>query len=222
MNPIIFNLSTHDISGQIIAVVELKNNNGFVKGMCVPISFGNDLHVVNVQKGNIWGSGDFYFVKEADRELKLCGATLGSEAVISGDGSIAVITFDVSGANDEILFTEAAARSSRNNEIQKSYEYINTAVSEFIDIPAEYQLLQNYPNPFNPTTTIYYGLKEPGLVTISLYNIHGQLVKTLLQKQQQAGSFHFEFDAKTLPSGVYFYRIDVNGFTKKHKMILLR
>ena len=85
-----------------------------------------------------------------------------------------------------------------------------------------YKLTQNYPNPFNPVTTIKYDLPKPGNVKLSVYNTAGQLVAVLVNELQTNGSYSVEFDASNLASGIYFYRLDANGFSDTKKMILVK
>jgi hypothetical protein len=89
-------------------------------------------------------------------------------------------------------------------------------------IPQTYSLGQNYPNPFNPVTHIQYGLPKTGNVKIEIYNIIGQKIKTLLNKQMPAGYHEVEFNAQNLSSGVYLYRIEAGEFQDVKKMILIR
>ncbi len=78
--------------------------------------------------------------------------------------------------------------------------------------PSENKLRQNYPNPFNPVTNIQFSLKEDGIATIKVFNSIGQVVATLADKQQfSKGEHTVQFDASNLSSGVYFYRISVDG-----------
>ncbi|MFH1010198.1 MAG: T9SS type A sorting domain-containing protein [bacterium] len=86
----------------------------------------------------------------------------------------------------------------------------------------EYTLTQNYPNPFNPTTSFGYTLKDAGLVTIRVFDITGGEVATLVKEFQPAGIYSATFDGRSLPSGIYVYRIQVNDFTAAHKMVLLK
>ena len=85
-----------------------------------------------------------------------------------------------------------------------------------------YALHQNYPNPFNPETSIAFDLAESGPVILSVYNLIGQEVASLVNGMQDAGRHIVRFDAMNLSSGVYLYRITANNFTDQEKMLLLR
>jgi hypothetical protein len=92
------------------------------------------------------------------------------------------------------------------------------------EIPEEFALYQNYPNPFNPTTTIRFDLPKSAIVSLKIYNILGQEITTLLSKQEyDEGQYEVVFDASTIATGVYFYRLDVNNeFTEVKKLLLLK
>jgi predicted extracellular nuclease len=89
-------------------------------------------------------------------------------------------------------------------------------------IPGTYSLEQNFPNPFNPTTTIQYGLPVSSTVTLTVYNIIGQEVMTLVNSYQNAGIYSVNFDASRLSSGMYLYRITAGNFVQVKKMMLLK
>lgn len=84
----------------------------------------------------------------------------------------------------------------------------------------DYYLNQNYPNPFNPSTQIKFGIKKPGYVTLKVYNILGNEIAVISSGFRSAGNHTVSFDASGLSSGVYFYRINVNGYSEIRKMIL--
>lgn len=86
----------------------------------------------------------------------------------------------------------------------------------------EYSLAQNYPNPFNPTTSIAYSLEEAGLVNITVFDITGREVATLVNGVMTAGSHSVEFDAAGLPSGIYMYRMEAGDFSAVQKMVLMK
>jgi hypothetical protein len=98
-----------------------------------------------------------------------------------------------------------------------------------------FSLAQNYPNPFNPITTISYSIpssnviatplsrrKQSSNVTLSIYNLLGQRIATLINKAQVPGNYSVQFDASNLPSGVYFYRLRAGNFVATKKMVLLK
>jgi beta-galactosidase len=89
-------------------------------------------------------------------------------------------------------------------------------------LPTRYSLGQNYPNPFNPSTEIQFALPENAEVELSVFNLQGQNVKTLLKKYLTAGSYAVHFEAQELASGIYFYCLKTNHFTDTRKMILMR
>lgn len=101
---------------------------------------------------------------------------------------------------------------------------IITSVDDNVEqsLPKQYQLSQNFPNPFNPVTTIEYSIPESGMVSIKVYNILGQEVRTLVNEDQSAGSYRVTFNATDLPSGLYFYSISINNFIETKKMIYLK
>lgn len=89
-------------------------------------------------------------------------------------------------------------------------------------VPTVFNLEQNYPNPFNPSTKIEYQLPKDGRVTIKVFNILGQEVKTILDETRVAGYYAEDFNAKGLPSGVYIYGIITGEYRSFKKMILLK
>jgi hypothetical protein len=89
-------------------------------------------------------------------------------------------------------------------------------------IPYEYTLSQNHPNPFNPSTTIRYALPNAGYVTLKVYNLAGAEIETLVSANQPAGQHTIRWNAVGLPSGVYFYRLQIGEAAATRKLILLR
>jgi hypothetical protein len=109
-----------------------------------------------------------------------------------------------------------------NESIWKSNPDSVVSVAENPDMPAEYKLYQNYPNPFNPNTTIKYSVKEAGMVTLTVYDILGKEVKTLVNETKSPGEYTAAFDASSLPSGVYIYTIRAGSFNASRKMVLVK
>ena len=89
-------------------------------------------------------------------------------------------------------------------------------------IPQEFSLSQNYPNPFNPTTVINYSIAKPGKVNISLYNTLGEKISVLLDEYKEIGDYKINFNARNLSSGIYFYQLRSETYTKTLKMLLTK
>jgi len=96
------------------------------------------------------------------------------------------------------------------------------ALGETGNIPQKYTLGQNYPNPFNPLTTIKYALPEKADVEISIFNLNGALVETILNKNKKAGYHKILWNAKAAPTGVYLYRIKAEQYTDVKKCVLIK
>lgn len=90
------------------------------------------------------------------------------------------------------------------------------------DTPVSYSLQQNYPNPFNPETTISFTIANRGNVTLKVYDVTGREIATLLDDYRAAGEHKISFNASSLPSGVYFYRLTSGSFTQTKKMELIK
>jgi len=88
--------------------------------------------------------------------------------------------------------------------------------------PRTFNLGQNYPNPFNPSTTIEYALPQPSHVVLKVYDVLGKEIRTLVDAKQPAGHYRVQLDGKTLPGGVYLYRIQAGDFAETKKLTLLR
>jgi len=90
-------------------------------------------------------------------------------------------------------------------------------------LPAEFYVSQNYPNPFNQRTVIRYQLPVISEVDLSIYNILGQKVATLVSEKQPAGTYKAEWDAMEFASGIYFYRLETDkGFVQSKKLVLMK
>jgi len=102
------------------------------------------------------------------------------------------------------------------------YREVPTSVDGNNELPSEFRLNQNYPNPFNPTTQISYSLPQAELVQLSVYNVMGQRVASLVNGKRSAGSHIISFDASTLSSGIYIYRIQAGEFVSTKKLMLIK
>lgn len=108
-----------------------------------------------------------------------------------------------------------------------NFVLISTNAADEKNIPDKFELSQNYPNPFNPNTNIKYQIPKAGFVTLKIYDSLGREITTLVNKEQQAGIYNYNFPTdsqikSTLTSGVYFYRLNAGTFTLVKKMILMK
>ena len=112
-------------------------------------------------------------------------------------------------------------------DLNGKFEYSQIVEVE-VEILNEYLLLQNYPNPFNPSTIIIYQIPEISFVTIEVIDVLGNEIEILVNEEKPIGSYEVEFNAANLPSGIYFYRLQVyapgraGSFIETKKMVLLK
>ncbi len=121
---------------------------------------------------------------------------------------------DVFSKGSQKIYYKITAVDSAGNESIPSAE-VNVTITGVnepdIKLNYNYELYQNYPNPFNPSTTISYSLKEPGEVRVKLYNITGQLLKTIIEGGRDKGYNETKIDLSSYASGIYLYRLEVTG-----------
>jgi hypothetical protein len=156
------------------------------------------------------------------------------------------LRFDIMRSRDGVIYEKVSSVPGHGTTTEPhSYSYIDKDVNsgdyyyrlrqvdtdgtttqfeeKFVSIPYpdQYELGNNYPNPFNPSTSIPFSLKEAGKVKITIYNILGQEIKVAENKHYTAGMHKILFNGKGLTTGVYFYRLEVNGhsFVKKFTLI---
>jgi len=101
-------------------------------------------------------------------------------------------------------------------------DYYRNAMDDTKAIAYKFSLNQNYPNPFNPITTISYGIEKASDVRLTVYDIMGRQVATLVNEAKKPGFYNVQFDASRMASGLYLYRIEAGSFVKTHKMMLLK
>ncbi len=103
-----------------------------------------------------------------------------------------------------------------------NYEYFDLALPVIISKPKEFSLGQSYPNPSNPKSNIDFQLPERTKVSISVYNLLGQLAAELVNTEMDAGIYTVEFDGSGLSSGTYIYRITAGNFTEVKKLVMVK
>ncbi|OGU50568.1 MAG: hypothetical protein A2006_02695, partial [Ignavibacteria bacterium GWC2_35_8] len=157
--------------------------------------------------GSTWGY-NYYAVSNRGEllwQIPLNGGYVENSTAIDSDGTLYV---------------------GRRNQLAKTLIAIKDTGTVSVNEPSvallDYKLLQNHPNPLNPTTTINYQLKENGLVTLKLYNVLGEEIKTLVNEEKTKGRYIYNFDGSDLATGVYIYHLRVNDFISSKKLMLLK
>jgi hypothetical protein len=158
-------------------------------------------------------------------QISVANAVLGGSAV-SGGGDVVRLTFKVLREFDEDARFEIANGIVFDPK-QLSNQAVVAGVLEIQSTPTEFALLQNFPNPFNPETTIQYNLSESADVSLHIYNVVGQVVRTLVAERQPAGRYRVQWsgsDDRGVPvsSGIYFYQISAGKFQDVRKLMLLK
>jgi hypothetical protein len=179
---------------------------------------GADIMMLNENFGYIafssFNSTKIYkFVYSSDRIVLI-------DSLIVDGGWIKFAKFD--GSIYSVIFQNPYDYGFSRLIIYKIKDKVTSVGSKNKEIPQKFALYQNYPNPFNPTTTISYDLPERARVKLSVYNILGQEVATLVNGEQEPGRYNINFDASGLPSGIYFYTLQTPYFTKTNKMVLVK
>ncbi|MBP1678233.1 MAG: Por secretion system C-terminal sorting protein, partial [Bacteroidetes bacterium] len=166
---------------------------------------------------------DFFPIAAADTEIVVPAGSytlldLPIEEYLSGTPDQAYIFFTIIGTGTEGMPTVGSTY------LVDDLAFVGSLSSVRVDgtVPATFELNQNYPNPFNPSTTIEYALPEASQVRLEVFNAIGERVATLVDGRQDAGSYRSTFDASSLPSGVYLYRLTAGANVSVKRMILMK
>jgi serine protease len=120
------------------------------------------------------------------------------------------------------IYDSAANDVTKSCESGDVYQVSKEEMMASSSTPEVYELHQNFPNPFNPTTTIAFSLPEQGYVRLTIFNVAGELVETLVNREMESGIHTVTWNAVNVSSGVYFYRLQAKDFVQTKKMMLLR
>jgi hypothetical protein len=124
------------------------------------------------------------------------------------DANVYVVWQDeISLGNEEIVFRRYVAPTPVESEIIP---------------PSEFTLLQNYPNPFNPSTNIKYSIPQASQAIIKVFDMLGNEIETLVNEEKPTGTYEITWNAESLPSGIYFYRLQAGEFVQTKKMVLMK
>ncbi|MBK6877960.1 MAG: S8 family serine peptidase [Ignavibacteria bacterium] len=184
----------------------------------------------NTIAGNPWGIYDGFTDQEKYQSLSSgigrtqAGGTSGRDIAnvigsgpysIPANGEITIAFALIAGNNLTDLQANAAAARNKYNSLVGITNYNS-------ELPSDFSLSQNYPNPFNPTTNIKFSIANPGLTSLKIYNTLGKEVASLVNEYLQAGSYDADWNASGNSSGVYFYRLQANGFVQTKRMLLIK
>jgi len=167
----------------------------------------------------------FYTWSDNAGEVTVANAVINGSSV-NGGGDIVRFTFKVLREFEDNARFEVA-NGLIADPSQLSNPAVLAGVLEIESTPTEFALLQNFPNPFNPETTIQYNLAESADVTLQIYNVVGQVVRTLVAERQSAGRYRVSWsgmDDRSVPvsSGIYFYKIAAGKQGEVKKLMLLK
>jgi hypothetical protein len=154
--------------------------------------------------------------KSEDRSQNIEWAKVG---FVPGNGT--------SNAPHNYSFTDAVLATGsyayRLNQIDNSGSFKYSQETQLtIETPRVYALNQNYPNPFNPATIINYQIPVNSRVELKIYDMLGREIETLVNESQNTGDYSVTFNASNLPSGVYFYCLQTEGFKETKEMLLVK
>ena len=103
-----------------------------------------------------------------------------------------------------------------------SISTISTEIQRIGTVANSFELAQNYPNPFNPSTTIKFSIPKSSFVTLKVYDISGREIQTLVNNNLPIGEYNYTFNASSISSGVYFYKISTGEFTDIKRMAIVK
>ena len=152
-------------------------------------------------------------------QMKISSSVFGTAAVISSDSSG---TMRGTVGQGFIRTTSDTAHVMAAGFWYQISQLVLTGIDEEEIIPEAFELRQNYPNPFNPSTTIEFALPRAVKVQLRIYDVLGRTVGTLVDEKMPAGRYEIRFEARNLPTGMYFYRIQADRFVEIRKMLLVK
>jgi Tfp pilus assembly protein PilZ len=146
---------------------------------------------------------------------------------VNGSGNFALVGYENVGRDPNYVnnYDQLSVFYESDGSFPASLAFRPTSPIEEIVNPDQYKVMENYPNPFNPNTIIKFSLKDPGLISLKIYNLLGSEVKTLIDNEYRANGEHqINFNASGLPSGTYFYRLSSRDgrFLGNKKMLYLK
>jgi hypothetical protein len=172
-----------------------------------------------------------YDINDTDElDIIFNGTKIRDEAVTANNGWSTICTLLLPEAlvNDTeaniVIFDNTKNPSNASNWGVRnvSVALITAVTTEETASPASFHLAQNFPNPFNPTTTIRFSTPSAGKVRLTVYNLHGEVVRTLVNGEMAAGDHLATFEGSDLASGIYFCRLEAGELVATQKTLLAK
>jgi hypothetical protein len=228
-----------------VVVPLVITNQDNLAGMDIPLRFSEGVTLKEVQFEGT--RVDYFDLKVANINNQDRTVVIGllpqmtpveKPELAAGTGVIANLVFEVNDASVSQIEVEAVTTENPNHTLTFVYtdeshnirverpDFDNVSLSlsgvNGPTLPQEFYLSQNYPNPFNPSTTFEFALPTPSHVELTVYNVLGQTVSTVVNDNLSAGIHTFSWDASNVSSGVYFYRLTTDQNQETKKMMLLK
>ena len=196
--------------------------NGTANGNDIPLSLISDKSGNAYVTGYSEGSGtnnDYTTLKYSISGLEEWSIRFNG----AGNGSDIANTAAVDTMGNVYVTGSGFGGATANDIVTIKYSQSPSNISEPGSVlPKDIYLYQNYPNPFNPSTKIKYSIPKLSQVQIKIYDVLGNEVVTLVNEEKPAGIYDVEFNAQTLPSGIYFYKLQAGSLVKTKKMAFLK
>ena len=188
------------------------------QGFSISLSYDGNTALVGGIDDNAFAGATWVFTRSGGVWSQLGNKLIGSSAVgnanqggavaIAPDGNTAIVGGIADNTNTGAAWVFVPGFTS----VQQTSN----------ETPMRFLLEQNYPNPFNPSTKINFNIAETGFTSLKVYDVLGREVTTLVSQELQGGSYQFDFNAKELTSGIYFYKLQTGSFVETKKMSLLQ
>ena len=240
-------VGTSDLTGQIISGLCVGDVNAsytttgtaFAKSAPISLKNGTDKFSISASSSAALGAVTMKINLNSAKVASVSSKLPGLVSHVDNAG-VSVAWYAQDGkpiqfnANEAIVTVTLADKASDQSSVTVESELadingatVNSSAAIAIkEIPTVFELSQNYPNPFNPSTQINYNLPQSGVVTLSVYNLLGQEVASLVNEQKEAGTYTVQWAPKNLASGVYVYRLHVqtekDSFTSVKRLTLLK
>jgi len=191
----------------------------------------DELEIVNVEEKSFLGNDGtttMLFKDAQSGKLDLAAVRMDNrKSGINGSGQIVRLTLRAKKTITSELVYKYQIFDSQTDLTSEKTLMFDTSLLNKLGVPKTYQLSQNFPNPFNPTTEIQFALPDNAQVSLKIYNIAGELVKTLVNEELSAGNYTYRWNgtnenSKKVSAGMYFYQISTPKYNETRKMVLLK